>query len=111
MRKIIFLAIVSLCFAASAFAQCETLDFDVESLPTFDLNKPANFQITASGGAAPYHFEITDGALPVGLHMNSNGKITGKPTVAGFDAVIFVRVTDANGCQLTRAYAVFVEDI
>jgi hypothetical protein len=110
-RKTILVAIVSLCFAASAFAQCEILNFDVESLPTFDLNTPANFQITASGGNAPYHFEIVEGALPVGLHMNSNGKITGKPTVPTFDTTIFVTVTDSSGCMTTRAYAVYVEDI
>ena len=111
MRKTILVAIVSLCFAASAFAECGFLNFDFESLPTFDLNEPANFQITVSGGTAPYHFEITEGALPVGLHMNAKGKFTGKPTVASFDSTIFVTVTDAEGCHLTHAYAVFVEDI
>lgn len=111
MRKTILVAIVSLCFAASAFAQCEILNFDNESLPLFDLNEPANFQITASGGAAPYHFEIIDGTLPAGLHMNAKGKITGKPIEPSFDHTIFVQVTDANGCMLTQAFLVQVDDI
>jgi hypothetical protein len=109
MRKPILVAILSLCFAATAFADCEFLDFATESLPGFHLNQPANFQIEASGGTAPYHFEVTDGAFPAGMHMSAKGKIKGKPTVAGYDAVVFVQVTDANGCQLTQAFAVFVE--
>jgi Putative Ig domain len=110
-RRTILVAMVSLCFAVPAFAQCEALTFLTESLQTFDLNAPANFQIEVIGGDGPYHFEITSGGLPAGLHMNAHGKITGRATEATFDHTIFVTVTDSQGCHLTHAYAVFVEDI
>lgn len=110
MKKTILVALVSLSLAASAFAQCETLTFLTESLPTFDLNHPANFQIEAIGGTAPYEFTIYDGAFPDGLRMSSKGRIQGKPTVPA-DTTVFVRLTDANGCTLVQAFAVRVEDL
>jgi Putative Ig domain len=112
MRKIILVAIASLCFAIPAFAQCETstLTFTTESLPGFFLDQPANFQIQAVGGTTPYHFELVEGsALPAGLHMNAHGRITGKPQELTFDTTIFVRVTDAQGCTLVQAFPVYVE--
>lgn len=38
---------------------------------------------SASGGNAPYTFEVTDGALPPGLFLASDGALTGAPTAAG----------------------------
>lgn len=111
MKKTILVAMLSLCLAATASAQCDFLEILPESLPTFDLNEPANVQLEVIGGDGPYHFEIVEGALPGGLHMNSKGKITGKATVPTFDTTIFVTVTDSEGCHTTRAYAVYVEDI
>jgi hypothetical protein len=88
-------------------ADCSTLTFLTESLNDFQLNQPVNFQIEAIGGTPPYRFEITDGALPAGLHLNANGKITGKPTEVA-DTTIFVLLTDSSGCHLTQAFAVRV---
>jgi hypothetical protein len=88
-------------------ADCSTLTFLTESLPDFHLGQPSNFQIEAIGGNPPYQFEITDGTLPAGLHLNSNGKITGKPTELA-DTTIFVKLTDSAGCHLTQAFAVRV---
>jgi hypothetical protein len=89
-------------------ADCSTLTFITESLPGFFVGQPANFQIEAVGGNPPYHFEITDGTLPAGLHLNANGRITGKPTEVA-DTTIFVLLTDSAGCHLTSAFAVRVD--
>jgi hypothetical protein len=109
-RKAITAGILSLCFAVSVFATCQYLTFITESLPAFFVGQPACFQIEVWGGTAPYTFQITSGSLPPGLSMSSSGKITGTPTTAGYDWTIFVKVTDANGCHLTQAFAVMVEE-
>jgi hypothetical protein len=94
--------------ATGGAADCSTLTFLTESLPDFHLDQPTNFQIEGIGGNPPYHFQITDGMLPAGLHLNSNGKITGKPTGPLSDTTIFVLLTDSAGCHLTQAFAVRV---
>lgn|GEM_PF-656626 len=94
--------------AAAPVQDCSTLTFQTESLPGFTLNSPANFQIEAVGGTPPYHFQITSGTLPQGLHLNQNGKITGKPTELA-DTTVFVLLTDSAGCTLTQAFAVRVD--
>jgi hypothetical protein len=94
--------------ATGGAADCSTLTFLTESLQDFHLGQPTNFQIEGIGGNPPYHFELTDGTLPAGLHLNSNGKITGKPTGPESDTTIFVLLTDSAGCHLTQAFAVRV---
>jgi uncharacterized protein YhjY with autotransporter beta-barrel domain len=50
--------------------------------------------ITAAGGATPYSFAVTAGALPPGVSMSSAGVVSGTPTAAGtFNFT--VQVTDA----------------
>jgi hypothetical protein len=109
-RKTILVAVLSLCFAATAFAQCETLTFLTESLPGFTSDTQANFQIEVIGGTAPYHFTLLEdlSVMPAGLHLTGSGKIVGKAKGPA-DTTIFVQVTDANGCTLTSAYAVRVD--
>ena len=92
---------------AAGAADCSTLTFITESLPDFQLNQLAQFQIQAAGGTPPYRFQIVDGALPAGLHLNPSGEITGKPT-AVTDTTAPVQLTDSAGCTLTQTFAVRV---
>lgn len=63
---------------------------------------------TASGGAAPYSYALTAGALPAGLSLNgSTGAITGTPT-AGGNFNFTVTATDANSYTGSRAYTLTV---
>ncbi len=63
---------------------------------------------TASGGAAPYSYALTAGALPAGLSMNSStGAIIGTPT-AGGTFNFTVTATDANSYTGSRAYSLTV---
>ncbi|HJS35840.1 MAG TPA: putative Ig domain-containing protein, partial [Pseudoxanthomonas sp.] len=49
----------------------------------------------ASGGASPYRFQLVGGALPSGLSLGTDGRITGTPTVAG-SFTLTVEVTDSS---------------
>jgi hypothetical protein len=51
--------------------------------------------LAVSGGAGPYTYALTSGALPVGLSLASSGVVSGTPTRAGGFA-FGVTVTDAN---------------
>ncbi|MBY0275122.1 CehA/McbA family metallohydrolase [Candidatus Binatia bacterium] len=66
-------------------------------------NVPYAQQLTAQGGTAPHAFSLIGGALPDGLTLHSEGLLDGVPTVAGSFSVV-VGVTDANGCNGSRAY-------
>ena len=89
-------------------AQC-TLTFITESIPEFTVGDPVNFQLEVCCGTPPYRFEVTTlgDPLPAGLHLNQNGKITGKPTEVD-DNTVFIRLTDSAGCSLTQAFPVRV---
>lgn len=51
--------------------------------------------LVASGGASPYSFQLIGGALPDGLNLGADGRITGTPTVAG-SFTVTVQVTDSS---------------
>ncbi|WP_244788271.1 putative Ig domain-containing protein [Cupriavidus pauculus] len=63
--------------------------------------------LVGAGGAAPYAFAITGGALPAGLSMMGNGTIAGTATAAGGFSFT-VTATDKNGFSGSRAYSVTV---
>ena len=78
------------------------------TLPSGSQNTAYSTQtITASGGAAPYTFAITGGALPTGLSLSNGGTFSGTPTVAG-TYNFTVTATDANSVSGSRAYSVTV---
>lgn len=107
MKKVSLTALLVLCLATLAYAQCETLTFITESLPTFEVGRPINFQIEVSGGTPPYHFEAT--GLPRGVTLTNAGRLHGV-VHEQIDTTIFVTVTDAAGCQLTQAFAFRAEE-
>ncbi|NTF46561.1 Ig domain-containing protein, partial [Rhizobium rhizogenes] len=51
--------------------------------------------LAASGGAAPYSYSITSGALPAGLTLSSSGTLSGTPT-AGGTFNFTVKATDSS---------------
>jgi len=108
MKRNLVMALVLLFAASFAHAQTAcTLEFDSEFIPEFTLGQQAHFDLGAIGGTAPYTIVIVEGTLPAGLHVNSQGKIRGKPTEAA-DTTVFFQLTDSAGCTLTQAFPVRV---
>ena len=79
------------------------LTFQTESLPGFTMNQPYDFAIEAVGGTPPYQFQLTQGSLPAGIGLSSNGKLSGTPTDAA-GTTAFIELSDSAGGQLTQAF-------
>ena len=60
------------------------------SLPAGITGTDYAFSMTGSGGGDPYTWEISNGSLPTGLALSTDGEITGTPTVAT-DASVTIR--------------------
>jgi hypothetical protein len=84
---------------------CPTITLAAIS-PTIVVGTAYSSSAAASGGATPYVYALTSGALPVGLSLNTTtGAITGTPTSSAA-ASFTISATDANACVGSRAYAV-----
>lgn len=70
-------------------------------------NQPYVHQLTAAGGAVPYLWSITSGALPSGLEMTPAGVIAGTPPVVGSSSFT-VQVADAQGRRHARVFSIVV---
>src|ERR1035438_2981040 len=79
-------------------------------LPGGTANQSYNAVLAVSGGAPPYNFEVTSGALPPGVTLNPNtGSFTGTPTTTGTYS-FEVTVTDSPHLdQGQRSYTVGIQ--
>lgn len=68
---------------------------DPASLPGGTVATAYSQTLSASGGAAPYTFAVTAGALPAGLGLTPAGVLSGTPT-AGGSFVFTVTATDSS---------------
>ncbi len=78
-------------------------------LPDGDNASPYDAQLAASGGVAPLTWSIAAGALPGGLALSSEGRVSGMPTEAG-GFTVTIEVADANGGTDSRAFTFQIED-
>lgn len=76
-----------------------------ESLPGGTVGT-AYSQVLAADGTAPISWSVTSGALPAGLTLSSDGKITGTPTAAG-TSTFTVTATNASG-SASKAFTITV---
>lgn len=67
---------------------------------------PYSASVAATGGAGPYVYTVSSGALPTGLNLNANtGEISGistSTTTANFT----ITANDANSCAGSRSYTI-----
>ena len=59
-------------------------------LPEAKVGSPYEYQFQTEGGLAPLKWSVIASALPPGLRLEENGKLTGAPTQAKADAYAFV---------------------
>ncbi|MFN7973898.1 MAG: Ig domain-containing protein [Acidobacteriota bacterium] len=94
--------------AYSIVINCGSVTLNPGTLPSGTVGVPYSQTVTASGGAAPYTFALTAGALPPGLGLNANtGVISGTPTTAG-TYNFTITATDSAGCTGSQAYTVVI---
>lgn len=77
-------------------------------LPVARVGHPYRAQLVASGGTAPYRWDVAHGALPKGLRLTSAGRIVGVPKRPARVAVA-VHVADATGEAATRRESLIVK--
>ncbi|HEV2083091.1 MAG TPA: IPT/TIG domain-containing protein [Brevundimonas sp.] len=69
--------------------------------------------LTASGGAAPYAYAVTAGALPAGLSLSTGGVLSGTPTAGGaFTFSVTATDSSTGGAApftATRVYSLTVQ--
>lgn len=78
-----------------------------ESLPEGKVNEEYSASLTADGSEL-IEWSVTQGSLPTGLNLSTNGKITGKPTAPG--NYVFT-VTASNGVESdSKSFSISVVD-
>ncbi|WDM00885.1 putative Ig domain-containing protein [Alicyclobacillus cycloheptanicus] len=72
------------------------------------VGQPYSEQLQASNGNGQYSWSVTQGSLPDGLSLSSNGLISGTPLQSG-TSTFTVQVEDASGRTATETYTLNVE--
>jgi hypothetical protein len=81
------------------------LSFTINSLPAGTAGTPYSIALTATGGTAPYLWQITGGSLPQGLSLDQgNGLISGITAQTGTFSFT-ASVTDANSTNAKSSLA------
>lgn len=78
------------------------------SLPDAAFGTGYDRAVQVEGGAAPYTFSLAGGALPQGLSLGDDGRITGTPSGAPGTSTFTVRVEDGTGHEDTQQLSISV---
>lgn len=78
------------------------------SLPEGKVNEEYSTSLSANG-SEPITWNVTDGNLPTGLNLSTNGKITGIPTAPG-DYVFTVTASNDAG-SVSKELTIHVKDV
>ncbi len=89
-------------------AVCPAIVLSAPPLPPGVQGTPYAAGVSASGGAAPYCYRVSAGALPGGLALDpATGAITGTPASPGVYA-FDVSATDDRGCSGSAGYTLSI---
>ena len=78
------------------------------ALPTGTVLAAYGQAFTATGGTAPYTFELTSGSLPKGLVLSTGGLLTGVAQSSAAALAFTVEVIDAYGQTATASYTLTI---
>ena len=92
-----------------------SLSLTVERAPTIQTGslapgKPGEAyaaQLVATGGTGAYTWSLTEGTLPAGLSLSSDGAISGSPTTVG-SSTFTVQVTDQATATHSRVFSIVI---
>ncbi|WP_321472203.1 Ig domain-containing protein [uncultured Paludibaculum sp.] len=76
-------------------------------LPVAPLNQPYSVTMAGSGGTSPYIWTFSGGSIPPGLLLNTNGMISGTPTMAGTYS-FSILLTDHAGASVQGVFSLTV---
>ena len=83
------------------------LAMNASTLPEGEVGVAYNGDLEIGGGVTPYEVKLVKGLLPEGLNFDSDGVITGVPTVAK-SASFTVQVTDDASTSVTKKFKIKV---
>src|ERR1700733_6225365 len=106
--RIVF--VLSVLFPVMASAQ---VAITTTALPAGNTSNIYTATLAATGGTAPYTWQLTGGSLPTGLTLSSAGVISGQATTVTpgtppVPASFTVQVTDSAQSTATQAYSITV---
>ena len=78
------------------------------SLPEGKVNEEYATSLSANG-SEPITWNVTDGNLPTGLNLSTNGKITGTPTAPG--EYIFTVTASNDAGSVSKELTIYVKDV
>ncbi len=77
------------------------------TLPSGQIGRAYSTALASSGGAGPYTYTVTSGALPLGIVLSSAGVISGTPTVAG-NFPFNIQVVDATNTAVSYSQSITI---
>lgn len=98
------------CTGSKAYTltiNCPTITLSPGTLTSATAGTAYSKTITASGGTGPYTYELTSGALPVGLSLSTAGVLSGTTAQTG-TFPLTIRATDGKACTGSAAYSLSV---
>ena len=82
----------------------QVLCIPTTDFPTIMQGYPYAFKLQAVGGATPYAWAVTSGALPTGITLSSDGNLSGTTATAASTFAVGFTVTDAYGQTATVSF-------
>jgi hypothetical protein len=101
MATLVHNTLVDLGIATAAMPSTK-LSIVASPLPVGMVGKSYSAKLVARGGSRPFRWALVRGALPRGLRLRSNGRVSGIPRQSG-TFVISVRAADSRRATATRA--------
>jgi serine/threonine protein kinase len=104
--KRLHLAIIGLQDRSAQSAPPNILSAD--ELPAGKVGTPYSYSLQAEGGNPPYIWSVDEAVLPLGLHLDPQGIISGTPTEAA-EKMLDITVSSAKGGSASKPFRLLIE--